>query len=228
MRYGTVFYDACEAYNIKPVQWLYLDMVRGLSIANEANNYYARASNSYYSKAIGVSVRTVQTYTSLMSDAGWLDVKDNGHRKTTQKFNQLYLKCREGEKIAPMQKLHEGGAEIAHLGVKKLHGRGEKIAPNNNSIITEDNNNDKQLPFFSAKFKTAWQEWVQHRKEKRKAITPTAQKKQLAYLETLGEDRAIVALNYSIQQGWEGIYEPKPEKQVKEIDWKAVNSSPLY
>ena len=144
MRYGTVFYDACMAHNIAPIQWLYLDMVRGLATANESHGYYAHASNAFYSKSLCVSVKTIQNYSKQMALAGWLEIKDNGHRKATQAFNQLYLNCKGGENITPMQNLHGGGEKIAPLGVKNLHGGGEKIAPNNNSITTIDNNRESK------------------------------------------------------------------------------------
>jgi len=216
MKYGTVFYEACKANNIAPIQWLYLDMIRGLATANETHGYYANASNAYYSDALCVSVKTIQNYSKQLSTAGWLEIKDNGHRKTTQAFNQLYLSCRQGEKIAPMKILHGGGEKIAPIGVKKLHGRGEKIAPNNNSIITEDNNKDKGLPFSSSSFKEAWAMWEQHRKEKRIPLTATSIKMQLKKLSEIGEERAIAMLNFTIEKGWTGLREEEKKAQPQQ------------
>ena len=236
MKYGTVFYEACKANNIAPIQWLYLDMIRGLATANETHGYYANASNAYYSDALCVSVKTIQNYSKQLSTAGWLEIKDNGHRKTTQAFNQLYLSCRQGEKIAPMKILHGGGEKIAPIGVKKLHGRGEKIAPNNNSIITEDNNKDKGLPFSSSSFKEAWAMWEQHRKEKKSTLTATSIKMQLKKLSEIGEERAIAMLNFTIEKGWTGLREEEkkaqpqqqvyaPPKQTTER-YKPLNNTP--
>ena len=215
MKYGTVFYEACKANNIAPIQWLYLDMIRGLATANETHGYYANASNAYYSDALCVSVKTIQNYSKQLSTAGWLEIKDNGHRKTTQAFNQLYLSCRQGEKIAPMKILHGGGEKIAPIGVKKLHGRGEKIAPNNNSITTIDNNKDKGLPFSSESFKESWAMWEQHRIEIKKKLTASTRTAQLKQLEKMGEAGAIKAITYSIQGGYTGLFEQKEKEQAQ-------------
>lgn len=141
MKYGTVYYDACKATGITPLQWLYLDMIRGLATANESRGYYAHASNAYYADALCISIKTIQNYSKQMVADGWLVLMANGHRKTTQAFNQLYLNCRGGENFSPpMQNLQGGGEKFAPLGVKNLHGGGEKFSPNNNSY----NNNDKE------------------------------------------------------------------------------------
>jgi hypothetical protein len=59
----------------------------------------------------------------------------------------------------------------------------------------------------SDRFKKAWAQWKAHRVEKRKKMTPTQEQKQLDRLEALGPDRAIAAIDYSIAQGWTGIFE---------------------
>ncbi len=66
-----------------------------------------------------------------------------------------------------------------------------------------------QLPFKSDEFKEAWNDWKQHRIEKRKSITPLSAKKALSELLAMGEARAIAAINHSIANGWQGIFEPK-------------------
>lgn len=64
-------------------------------------------------------------------------------------------------------------------------------------------------------FKSAWTEWRQHRREARKPLTPTAERKQLAKLAAWGPDRAVEAIGLSISNGWAGIFEAKQsEKRV--------------
>lgn len=64
-------------------------------------------------------------------------------------------------------------------------------------------------------FRAKWAEWEQHRKEKRSAITPTTRKKQMADMEAIGHDRAIAAIEYSMRQGWSGIFEQKDKSNGK-------------
>ena len=56
-------------------------------------------------------------------------------------------------------------------------------------------------------FRMAWTDWVQHRREKRKPLTPLAVKKQLGELAEWGEARAVAAIEHTIKRGWEGIRE---------------------
>jgi hypothetical protein len=56
-------------------------------------------------------------------------------------------------------------------------------------------------------FRVAWDEWIQHRKEKGKPLTPSTASKQLKEVSALGEVRAIAAIDYSILKGWLGIFE---------------------
>ncbi len=67
---------------------------------------------------------------------------------------------------------------------------------------------DVALPFDSESFCIAWDEWKQHRREKRKPVTPLSAKKTLRDLAKMGEERAISAINHSIANGYQGIFEP--------------------
>lgn len=71
-------------------------------------------------------------------------------------------------------------------------------------------------------FRVAWGEWIQHRKEKGKSLTPSTASKQLKEVSALGETRAIAAIDYSILKGWLGIFEnpnqtPTEERVVQSI-----------
>ena len=59
----------------------------------------------------------------------------------------------------------------------------------------------------TAKFREAWSDWQRYRAESRKKLTPSTIEKQLASLSKMGEPRAIAAINNSIQQGYQGIFE---------------------
>ena len=88
------------------------------------------------------------------------------------------------------------------------------------------------LPFDSASFRSAWEQFAQHRREIRKPLTPTASKLTLEQLERIGEDRAIAAIRHTIAKGWQGIREPDgpqptryspPKPQSKECPgWKTI------
>jgi hypothetical protein len=59
------------------------------------------------------------------------------------------------------------------------------------------------------RFCASWAEWAEHRRQIRKKLTKSTAEKQLARLARWGEPRAVAAIEYSIEQGYEGIYEKK-------------------
>lgn len=60
-------------------------------------------------------------------------------------------------------------------------------------------------------FAKAWAEWAEYRRQaKLKAYTQIGAKQQLSALSKLGKERAIAAINNSIANGYQGIFEPKP------------------
>jgi hypothetical protein len=63
------------------------------------------------------------------------------------------------------------------------------------------------LPFQSEQFAEAWGEWVEHNRAKRKPLPPTTIKFQLRRLAKWGESRSMDAIEYSIRQNYQGIFE---------------------
>jgi hypothetical protein len=61
-------------------------------------------------------------------------------------------------------------------------------------------------------FNTAWNEFLQHRKEKRAPMTPTAQKNMFGKFTTWGVASAVAAIDTAISNGWTGVFEPKQNK----------------
>ena len=78
----------------------------------------------------------------------------------------------------------------------------------------------------SARFSSVWDQWLQHRKEIRKPLTPTSTTQQLKKLATWGEDRAIAAIEHTIASGWQGIREPETTDRSPQSadDWQHVQA----
>ena len=71
------------------------------------------------------------------------------------------------------------------------------------------------LPFVSAAFQSAWEDFTKHRSEIRKPLKPTSTKMALAELQAMGERRAIIAIKHTIAKGWQGIREPEIQEQAR-------------
>jgi hypothetical protein len=71
----------------------------------------------------------------------------------------------------------------------------------------EDKEEDKDKPEW---LRQAWSEWIKARRQaKRKPYTDIGSRKQLEALISMGEARAVAAINYSIRQNYQGIIEER-------------------
>ena len=77
---------------------------------------------------------------------------------------------------------------------------------------------DVQFPesLDNEEFRLAWSEWVEFRREIKKKLTPSTVSKQLKELATWGSVKSIQAINSSIRNGWQGLFESsqRPGKAV--------------
>ena len=74
---------------------------------------------------------------------------------------------------------------------------------------TKEQGDQVQLPksLDTPEFIEAWTDWEEHRKQSKKKLTPLATSKQLKMLSEIGSARAVAAINHSIANGYQGIYE---------------------
>lgn len=79
----------------------------------------------------------------------------------------------------------------------------------------------------SEDFLAAWNEWKEHRKHKRQSLTPEATKRQLTKLSAMGKKRAIAAINFSIEQGYTGVFEEQRKNGAHPDNPKAVDRSKI-
>lgn len=59
--------------------------------------------------------------------------------------------------------------------------------------------------------RTAFAEWLEHRQQIRKPVTPQAVSKLLQSWSRAGPAAFVEALNHSIANGWAGVFAPKPQ-----------------
>jgi len=78
--------------------------------------------------------------------------------------------------------------------------------------------NKNSINIYNIKLQSAWDEFVQHRKELRKVIKPTQMKRMWtgfnSILEEFGVDGLIESLNRSVAMGWAGVFPPQPANEV--------------
>lgn len=77
---------------------------------------------------------------------------------------------------------------------------------------------------MSVELYEAVKRWEQYRTEKRNKLTPSGREAFIKKVLKMGEERAVSAIDHSIEQGWTGMYEPKNEMkqhgQITEDDYQ--------
>lgn len=158
------------------------------------------ASNVYLSNVLGVEKRQLQNILNKLIERGLVfRAYSPVGRRILQTVHSNALRdaihC-----TRPMQ-------SIAPPPCNPLH-------PYNKGDNKEDNTKIKGLvdapsfPFESEEFLTAWQSWLDYRKEIRKKLTPSTIKKQFNEFKKWGEQKAIISIEMSIKNGWQGLFEP--------------------
>lgn len=64
-------------------------------------------------------------------------------------------------------------------------------------------------------FEAVWKDWMTHLAEKRKKPTKLAISRQLSKCEQMGQSAAIAMINHSIQNNWQGLFEPNGQTVKK-------------
>ena len=65
----------------------------------------------------------------------------------------------------------------------------------------------------SPEFRQALASWFTHRAEIRRPVTETSAKQLIKQLASIGRGRAIAAIEHSVAQGWQGVFEPTQGSQ---------------
>ena len=156
------------------------------------------ASNAYLQKVLGVSERGIQVLLAEL-EGQKLIVRENINGRRI---------------IRTVEGIALGGCKNLRGGVKKSAGEGCK---NVHPYIKEDNKEDKDtgsmpwttaLPFSSEEFSKAWQSWIDYRKQLKKPLKDATVKAQWLEFAKWGEQKSIIAIQQSILNGWQGLFEP--------------------
>ena len=156
-------------------------------------------------------------------DGGWFLINHGKYRnmasKADEKCSNAKRQQRHRAKLARNATVTDSNATVTDSNGRVTEGRDIAEAE-----AEADTKKDRKtapplaLPFDSADFIMFWNNWEQHRKEKKAKLTPTARNQQLEKLKDMGEHRAIAALKHSLANGWTGIFEE--ETRPNKINYK--------
>jgi hypothetical protein len=158
-----------------------------------------------------LSERQVRRIIRELEECGILTVEQRGDKHMTSVYRVHVDQIRKGDMGVPLRGTFATG-EGGHL----RHEGGHGCPPNHKRSVTKDPTKAQKLVLpeipeilRTPAFEAAWADWVNYRKEARKALKPMCAAEQLSFLATLGPDGAVTAIRNSIRNSWQGLFEPK-------------------
>lgn len=124
--------------------------------------------------------------------------KVKGVSKNRESIGSESGECREQEQIQKQSQIQKQNTDKKTKHVLPLV---EEVIPKN-----------IQTPEFIA----AWSDWKRYRSEIKHKLTPSTANALLRKFGEWGQSRAIAAINYTIEMGWQGIREPSGKKNIKQ------------
>jgi len=179
----------------------------------QGKNDVAWPSINTLAAEIGITGRCVITHLKALKDAKLITVEKGSRYRGSNRYHLPSLTS-DGNIISDGKGTTDGSisgssdgnstSPVMETSLKENRKTSKKKSNSNLNIVFPDS-------LKSPEFETAWNEYVEHRRQLRKPLTPLAAQKQLAKLAAIGMARAIAAINHSIANGWSGIFEERQQ-----------------
>lgn len=175
------------------------------------------ASNAYLSRHLGLEERQIRNILGELTDACLIRREQVNGRRVIRTVEKIALdKALADSSVTKSEPVKElGEATDCHGGRQKIAvGGGKKLPPYNKEYSKEDKDTKAkvswtvELPFESEAFSKAWLSWINYRKEIKKPIKESTIKAQWREFVKWGEQKSIIAIEQSILNGWQGLFEP--------------------
>jgi hypothetical protein len=136
-------------------------------------------------------------------------------------LSNLAVRCRSCNRRKRSRDAKERATQLAAEGCASAQGEATQIR----SLETEtETETEKRRPpsadapslpesLNTPAFIAAWERWQTHRREIKHKLTPSSAAAQVKKFETWGTDRAVAAIDHSIEHGWQGVFEPDAKAQ---------------
>lgn len=150
--YTTIIHPLRKALCLSCNEYCVLDAIYKLS-NNSKYGGWCIQKNQKIAEELDISKRTIITVKKTLNTKGYIDIDEHGNSRPSEFIRELFVSSSDwkigkmsdtlklisgkfnfagGEEVAP------NSEEVAPQGVKKLHSRGEEVAP----IIQIDTNNN--------------------------------------------------------------------------------------
>ena len=198
-RYYALDIQAMQDNDLSPIEWMILENIHFLS----AENGWCFATKKSLAKHHGLGDRGYQKIRAKLSTDGWLKMNSKSHLKTTKKWFNMNANKSSDEQIADANKSSdEGRTKVPTLPIKEeLKGdiKGDSF---------------KKIEII--------QKWCDYRKQIKKPLAKMTIQNLVADYQ---KDPQLFALkvDHSIQNGYQGLFAPKQQTQIKQSSSDYVN-----
>ena len=166
---------------------------------------------------LGMPLRSVQRAIRALKDSDLLTVASECHQGNRYSIAERYRATAKLARASTEQppNRREAAAKLAReqppnrrtegntYEGKTFKGVTPPNPPRGNSVVVFP----PELDFDECR--AAWSEWIAYRRESKKPLKVVSQQKQLKQWADRGSARFVAAINHSIAQGYQGLYEPK-------------------
>jgi len=109
-------------------------------------------------------------------------------------------------KRSKLKELHESGINTVSIPDEaRPEGKGKEQGKEGNG---RERKEQLSPPFSSDQFKVAWDGWTKYKSERRQKLTPSTIVGTFRKFAKWGEAKSIEAIERSIANGWQGLFEP--------------------
>jgi len=174
-------------------------------------------------------ITCVTGFAQAMESVGWIEIKKGiATIPNFDRHNGETAKKR-AQSADRMQKMRRNGSVTPSV-TNREHPRNLEVELD---IDKEVNTNTTPTPsgtvaplpevLQTVEFESAWKEWQQYRIGIRKKLTAPTIAKQIKMLESLGPAKAIEAIGKSIENGWQGLFDPGDNGGGKQHTRKGIS-----
>lgn len=169
----------------------------------------------------------VPGFSSALQKVGWLVIKNEGASSSIQIPNFDVHNGKSGKSRALTTKRKQAERSVKPVTQVSRSERDKSVTRYIyllfSSLLSEEEERNGvgiEVPtcLDTTAFELAWHLWEDHRRDIRKPLTETSIRQQLKKLSALGHDRAIAAIEHSVANGWQGIFEPSERAGVSVDD----------
>ena len=156
----------------------------------------------------GRRIREVSGGFELLNHGRYRQLLSHEERKEYNRKKQAESRAKQKEAVKEMSNFVNESQQCQHIAEAEYRLQIPEAE------IKTGTNKKEQLPppFSSEQFATAWIGWQKYKSERRQKLTSSTISGTFAKFTKWGEAKSIEAIELSISNGWQGLFEPETKQ----------------